>query len=93
MPDPDGFDEGGEGLDEGNITFGAAGFRVGDAFEYVFDLGDDWQHDCVVLRTDVDPVKEYGHTGVGIVPVFGWGTIPDQYGRTSPDSTDERNDR
>ena len=89
MPDPDGFDEGGEGLDEGSITFGAAGFRVGEAFEYVFDLGDDWQHDCVVLRTDVDPIEEYGYTGVGIVPVFGWGKIPDQYGRTSPDSADE----
>ena len=92
MPNPDGFDEGSEGLDERNLTFGAAGLGVGEAFEYIFDLGDDWQHDCTVLRIDVDPTEEYGHAALAVVPIFGWGAIPDQYGRALPDSLDEDKD-
>ena len=92
MPDPEGFDDDDEGLDEGKLTFGEAGLLTGATFEYLFDLGDEWQHDCTVLRTDVDPVEEFGHSGPGIVPVFGWGAIPDQYGRTSPDEVDDDED-
>lgn len=33
----------------------------------------------------VDPVEEYGELPSEIVPIFCWGTIPDQYGRVSLD--------
>ena len=72
-------------LDDRRTTLGAAGLAAGDAFEYVFDLGDGWEHHCTVLRDQVDPTDEWGSTPGGIVPVFGWGPLPDQYGRTGPD--------
>jgi hypothetical protein len=57
-----------------------------DEFTYVFDFGDDWTHMCTVQRDDVDPAKEFGDLPAGIVPIWGWGSIPDQYGReTSSD--------
>ena len=87
MADVDEFGAEGE-LDEATETLGAASLKVGDTFEYVFDLGDSWEHNCTVLRINVDPHEELGAAPHGIVPVFGWGAIPDQYGRVGPD-TDE----
>ncbi len=56
----------------------ARGVSRGDRFTYVFDFGDDWTHLCT-------------HEGPGdpedtqwldaITPVWGWGALPDQYGR------------
>jgi hypothetical protein len=34
--------------------------KPGDTFEYVFDLGDNWTHRCVVDPAKVDPLSEYG---------------------------------
>jgi len=42
-----------------------------------------------VLRGKVDPTQESGVASPEIVPVFGWGTIPDQYGRTTPENDGE----
>lgn len=72
-------------LDEQAHSLGSIGLRVGDTFTYVFDFGDGWEHGCAVLRADVDPVEESGTLPSDILPIFGWGTIPDQYGRLSPD--------
>lgn len=72
-------------IDDRTMTVGAAGFGAGASFEYVFDLGDAWEHRCTVLRQHVDPIAEWGATPREIVPVFGWGVVPDQYGRTGPD--------
>jgi hypothetical protein len=72
-------------LDELRHSLGSVGLRAGETFMYVFDFGDNWEHGCTVLRTDVDPVAESGVLPTEIVPVFGWGTIPDQYGRLSLD--------
>ncbi len=58
---------------------------VGDRFEYVFDLGDDWRHACEVEATDVDPTEAYGVVPRTPVAIWGWGWIPDQYGRRSSD--------
>lgn len=55
----------------------------GDEFEYVFDLGDNWQHRCVVQDEKADPVQEYGIVPDVPVAIWGWGSIPDQYGRRS----------
>jgi len=72
-------------LDERVHSLSSVGLRLGDTFVYVFDLGDDWEHGCTVLRTDVDPKREAGIVPSEILPIFGWGTIPDQYGRLSLD--------
>jgi hypothetical protein len=56
----------------------------GQEFDYVFDLGDDWLHRCRVLDEKVDPLVVYGAPAPEQpVAISGWGTIPDQYGRTS----------
>jgi len=70
-------------LDERLHTLTSVGLGVGQTFHYVFDFGDGWEHRCTVLRDDVDPVAECGSVPNEIVPIFGWGTIPDQYGRSS----------
>ena len=57
---------------------------AGDLFEYVFDMGDEWTHACTVERVEIDPWTEWGEPLPGPVPVWGWGTIPDQYGRLGP---------
>ncbi len=55
----------------------------GEQFEYVFDLGDNWRHRCVVEPVKADPVEEYGVVPDRPVAIWGWGSIPDQYGRLS----------
>lgn len=87
MPDADEFGAEGE-LDETTETLGAASLKVGDTFGYVFDLGDSWEHDCTVLRVNADPEAALEAVPRDIVPLFGWGAIPDQYGRIGPDTDD-----
>ncbi len=53
---------------------------VGTQFGYTFDLGDDWFHLCT-LEGYADPADVYGPDPSEPVPIWGWGTIPDQYGR------------
>lgn len=53
----------------------------GTEFQYTFDLGDDWIHRCVVGAGKVDPVEVLGITPRKPLPYWGWGSIPDQYGR------------
>ena len=57
----------------------------GETFEYEFDFGDSWEHRCTVLETDVEPEDVYGVRPKGPVAVWGWGSLPDQYGRATPD--------
>lgn len=72
-------------IDSVSVRLGTLGLARGSAFDYVFDLGDSWRHRCGVQATDVDPVEEYGVPPKGPVPIWGWGWIPDQYGRVSDD--------
>ncbi|OYO20340.1 hypothetical protein BI335_01950 [Enemella evansiae] len=60
----------------------------GEEFGYVFDLGDDWTHRCTVLGTR-DPFDEVGHLPTEPVAIWGWGSLPDQYGRVTSDLDDE----
>ncbi len=53
----------------------------GIRFGYLFDPGADWHHVCAVEEL-VDPA-EYGDVPDSVVPVWGWGTLPDQHGRQS----------
>ena len=54
--------------------------KVGSRFYYVFDLGDEWTHACTV-EGYVDPMDVLGITPDEPLAYWGWGTIPDQYGR------------
>lgn len=56
--------------------------KPGDVFEYIFDLGDEWRHRCAVESEKADAVEEYGEETARPVAIWGWGSIPDQYGRT-----------
>lgn len=53
----------------------------GDQFAYVFDLGDDWAHLCTVGAQRIDPIAELGVLPDQPLPYWGWGELPDQYGR------------
>lgn len=66
-------------LDERRLNLSR--LKPGDQFIYVFDLGDDWAHLCTVGDSPIDPVESVGHVPDGPLPYFGWGSIPDQYGR------------
>ncbi len=57
----------------------------GSEFDYVFDLGHEWTHSCRVDGEQSDPVAEYSVEPKMPIPIWGWGTIPDQYGREEPD--------
>ncbi len=93
MADADEFGDSEDEIEEREMTLGAAALAAGDSFTYVFDFGDGWEHHCTVLRDDADPVEEYGRVPEGIVPIFGWGTLPDQYGRSEPDAAADDSDR
>jgi hypothetical protein len=66
--------------------------KPGEEFEYVFDLGDNWQHRCTVEPEKGDPLEEYGIVPERPVAIWGWGSIPDQYGRRSFDDDGEDED-
>jgi hypothetical protein len=53
----------------------------GEEFVYVFDMGDDWAHLVRVGTRRIDPIEELGVVPRGPLSCFGWGDIPDQYGR------------
>jgi hypothetical protein len=74
-----------EVIDSTDVTLASLGLDVGTSLEYVFDLGDDWRHRCEVQSIDVDPEEEYGTPPDTPVPIWGWGWIPDQYGRIAED--------
>jgi hypothetical protein len=57
----------------------------GAEFGFTFDFGDRWQHRCRVLEEKIDPRAEWGGGPLPEhpEPIWGWGSIPDQYGRES----------
>lgn len=78
MPDLEWQDD--EPLEDGRIVK-LARLKPGERFVYVFDLGDDWAHLCTVGDSPMDPVETLGSVPDRPLPYFGWGGIPDQYGR------------
>ena len=74
-------------LDERRLNLSR--LKPGDQFIYVFDLGDDWAHLCTVSDSPIDPVESVGVVPDGPLPYFGWGAIPDQYGRAWSDDDGE----
>jgi hypothetical protein len=54
---------------------------AGAEFQFTYDLGDSWMHRCVVGEVKVDPLEVLGVRPDVPLPYWGWGSIPDQYGR------------
>ena len=63
--------------------------QTSQQFIYVFDLGDGWTHLCTVVETSIDPRDALGVVPNAPLPYFGWGNIPDQYGRAWAKADDE----
>ncbi len=55
--------------------------RPDEQFLYTFDLGDNWVHLCTVGERRIDPDEQVGIEPDCPVPYWGWGSLPDQYGR------------
>jgi pRiA4b ORF-3-like protein len=75
-PDPDSEDE---VIDERRERLSR--LELAQQFVYVFDFGDYWAHLCTVGEKVVDPRDVLGLVPDKPMPYFGWGSIPDQYGR------------
>lgn len=61
----------------------------GEEFQYTFDLGDGWTHRCAVADDPVDPIDVLGTRPHAPLAYWGWGAIPDQYGRRYEDDDGE----
>jgi len=55
--------------------------KPGEQFVYEFDFGDSWLHLCTVGNERIDPLDTLGIVPARPLPYWGWGDIPDQYGR------------
>ena len=53
----------------------------GQEFVYTFDFGDAWRHHCTVAAEPIDPGRKVGIVPHLPRPYWGWGVIPDPYGR------------
>lgn len=82
--DPDPFEDDDVVEDHAGVKVASA-VMPGDEFGFVFDFGDRWEHRCCVLGHKADPRQEWGSGALPGQPVaiWGWGLIPDQYGRES----------
>jgi hypothetical protein len=60
----------------------------GETFEFVFEFGDDWRHRCEVLGEKLDAREEFGEAPREPVILWGWGLLPDQYGRETDEDPD-----
>lgn len=84
IPDPD-FDR--PTADERKTRLSR--LQLGEQFIYTFDFGDDWAHLCTVAKSPIDPIESLGIIPDKPLPYFGWGAIPDQYGRAWRDDDGE----
>lgn len=55
--------------------------KPGDEFRFIFDLGDNWTHRCVVSERKLDPNAMFDDLPDRPAAIWGWGEMPDQYGR------------
>jgi Plasmid pRiA4b ORF-3-like protein len=77
-PEFDDFDD--LGLLDGAATT-LSKLSLGEQVVYEFDFGDSWTHLCAVAPERIDPEAELGIAPRSPLPHWGWGEIPDQYGR------------
>lgn len=64
---------------------------AGERFLYLFDFGDGWTHLCTVAEKRMDPLDELGVIPSRPLAFWGWGSLPDQYGRRFADDDGESN--
>ncbi|MGH3502811.1 MAG: UPF0158 family protein [Nocardioidaceae bacterium] len=83
MTCPDDEDTSGPGFTSDTRVFDV--IEPGETFRFVFDFGDRWVHRCTVGAELVDPLEVYGVTPHQPTAYFGWGDLPDQYGRRWPE--------
>ena len=74
------FDDFDVGFIDGGAT-SLSTLSLGELFVYEFDFGDSWSHLCTVGPARIDPESEFGVVPRSPLPYWGWGAIPDQYGR------------
>jgi hypothetical protein len=55
--------------------------QPGGEFQFTFDLGDNWTHRCLIGEEKIDPLDVLGIRPDSPLPYWGWGSVPDQYGR------------
>lgn len=67
-------------LDADVVTLGDV-LQLGEEFTYTFELGDKWRHRCLLADTVIDPDEVLGVVPDRPLPYWGWGVIPDPYGR------------
>ena len=84
---PDWDDEAEDVLDGRRITL--ARLKNDEQFVYEFDFGDSWAHLCTVGPSRIDPIEQLGIVPNQPLPYWGWGDIPDQYGRRWDGDTGE----
>jgi Plasmid pRiA4b ORF-3-like protein len=77
-----------EWLDEEAVTLSEA-VTEGEQFEYVFDFGDEWTHECRIEEVGLDATKMFDEEPAVPVPIWGWGSMPDQYGRQTENDIGE----
>jgi hypothetical protein len=77
-PNPD-WDEGTPVNDDRQAKLSR--LALGEPFAYEFDLGDGWTHLCTVADQRIDPLDVLGLIPSLPLAYWGWGEIPDQYGR------------
>ncbi|MCL2788937.1 MAG: plasmid pRiA4b ORF-3 family protein [Micrococcales bacterium] len=65
--------------DDSATTLGC--LQAGEQFVFEFDFGDGWDHLCTVDEKRIDPLESLGIVPDKPLPYWGWGQIPDQYGR------------
>jgi len=56
-----------------------------DEFRYEFDFGAGWVHRCNIEDEPIDPLEVLGSVPSQPRAFWGWGEIPDQYGRRTED--------
>lgn len=85
------FDDFDLGLLDASAT-NLSALSLGESFCYEFDFGDGWTHLCTVGPERIDPAAELGIVPRFPLPYWGWGDIPDQYGRRWIDDDGEDGD-
>lgn len=86
QPDPD-FEPDEQQRDSHRLTLSC--LKPGERFAYEFDFGDGWLHLCTVGELRIDPEEALGIIPACPLAYWGWGVIPDQYGRRWDDDDGE----
>jgi hypothetical protein len=85
------FDDFDQGFIDGDRTR-LSTLTLGEQFLYEFDFGDSWLRLCAVGPARINPTADLGILPTDPLPYWGWGTIPDQYGRRWDGDDGEHNE-